>query len=358
MVPRAARAAGRRRRARRLSGPRRSTAATIDQLGPRLCARWPEALRARLLKEGFARRAPAPERPRRPAGRGAPRDRFRNRLMIPICRDTGSIVAFGGRAMDADQQPKYLNSPETPIYSKGRTLYGLNWAKAAIRRLKYRRPRRGLFRLRAGLQARHPERRRLVRHGADAAAGAAAAPVHGSKVVLSFDPDAAGQGAAARSSRTAGRAKGSRSTWRVLPEGEDPDTLHPAARRGGIPGASCARRGRTWNTCWIGRRGGARSGDRRGTAGLPERHAGGRGADPGCRRAGPVCRPAGPQGADYRRGGPGGNPEGGRPEADERGRNRAAGARARAAESGGTRPDLGADARPRTRRVDGPGRPG
>ena len=39
--------------------------------------------------------------------------------MIPICRDNGSVIAFGGRAMDADQQPKYLNSPETPIYSKG-----------------------------------------------------------------------------------------------------------------------------------------------------------------------------------------------------------------------------------------------
>ena len=44
--------------------------------------------------------------------------------MIPIHRDNGAIVAFGGRAMDSGQQPKYLNSPETPIYVKGRTLYG------------------------------------------------------------------------------------------------------------------------------------------------------------------------------------------------------------------------------------------
>ena len=57
--------------------------------------------------------------------------------MVPICRDTGSVVAFGGRAMDAEQVPKYLNSPETPIYSKGRTLYGLNLTKAAIRKLGY-----------------------------------------------------------------------------------------------------------------------------------------------------------------------------------------------------------------------------
>ena len=53
--------------------------------------------------------------------------------MIPICRESGLVVGFGGRAMDADQVPKYLNSPETPIYSKGRTLYGLNVTKTAIR---------------------------------------------------------------------------------------------------------------------------------------------------------------------------------------------------------------------------------
>ena len=64
-------------------------------------------------------------------------DRFRNRLMIPIYRDNGAIVAFGGRAMDAGQQPKYLNSPETAIYVKGRTLYGLNLGKAAIAPAKY-----------------------------------------------------------------------------------------------------------------------------------------------------------------------------------------------------------------------------
>ena len=46
---------------------------------------------------------------------GSTIDRFRNRLMIPICRDNGAVIAFGGRALDADQQPKYLNSPETPI---------------------------------------------------------------------------------------------------------------------------------------------------------------------------------------------------------------------------------------------------
>ena len=106
-------------------------------------------------------------------------DRFRNRLMIPICRDTGSVIAFGGRALDADQQPKYLNSPETPIYSKSRTLYGLNLTQGGHPAERVRRAGRGLLRLRAGLSGRVPGRRGLVRHGADAAAGAAAAPVHG-----------------------------------------------------------------------------------------------------------------------------------------------------------------------------------
>ena len=54
--------------------------------------------------------------------------------MIPIARDTGTVIAFGGRALEPDQQPKYLNSPETPIYTKSRTLYGLNLTKGVVRK--------------------------------------------------------------------------------------------------------------------------------------------------------------------------------------------------------------------------------
>ena len=57
--------------------------------------------------------------------------------MIPIARDTGAVVAFGGRALEEGQVPKYLNSPETPIYTKGRVIYGLDVAKAAIRSHNY-----------------------------------------------------------------------------------------------------------------------------------------------------------------------------------------------------------------------------
>ena len=60
-------------------------------------------------------------------------DRFRNRLMIPILDDKGRPVAFGSRALSDEDQPKYLNSPETQLYVKSRLLYGLCWAKESIR---------------------------------------------------------------------------------------------------------------------------------------------------------------------------------------------------------------------------------
>lgn len=55
-------------------------------------------------------------------------DRYRNRLMIPICDERGRVIAFGGRVLD-DSKPKYINSPENVVYSKGKHLFGLNVAK-------------------------------------------------------------------------------------------------------------------------------------------------------------------------------------------------------------------------------------
>ncbi|MDH4379000.1 MAG: DNA primase [Vampirovibrionales bacterium] len=64
-------------------------------------------------------------------------DRFRNRLMVPIADDQGRVIAFGGRALSfngaPEEDPKYLNSPETPIYHKSRVLFGLDVAKTALR---------------------------------------------------------------------------------------------------------------------------------------------------------------------------------------------------------------------------------
>ncbi len=61
------------------------------------------------------------------------RDRFRGRVIFPIFSLTGRVVAFGGRTI-FDAEPKYLNSPETPLYSKGKLLYGLNFTKDAVRK--------------------------------------------------------------------------------------------------------------------------------------------------------------------------------------------------------------------------------
>jgi len=59
-------------------------------------------------------------------------DRFRHRIMFPIQEEDGSVVGFGGRALDSEE-PKYLNSPESPLFSKGRCLYGLHIARGMIR---------------------------------------------------------------------------------------------------------------------------------------------------------------------------------------------------------------------------------
>ena len=65
--------------------------------------------------------------------------KFRNRVMFPICNDQGKVIAFTGRTLATDEKagPKYLNSPETPIYSKSRVLFNLDNAKEAIRKLDY-----------------------------------------------------------------------------------------------------------------------------------------------------------------------------------------------------------------------------
>jgi DNA primase len=149
-------------------------------------------------------------------------DRFRNRLMIPICRDTGSVIAFGGRSIDADQQPKYLNSPENPIYSKSRTLYGLNLSKAAIRQGGFAVLVEGYFDFAQVYQAGY--------QAVVASCGTALTPAQAQqlrrftgKVVLSFDPDAAGQVATAKSCEML-VAEGFEVNVAILPAGQDPDT--------------------------------------------------------------------------------------------------------------------------------------
>lgn len=150
-------------------------------------------------------------------------DRFRHRLMIPIARESGAVIAFGGRALDDGQVPKYLNSPETPIYNKGRTLYGLDVTKAAIRKHNYCVLVEGYFDLAQVWQAGVQPVAALCGTALTAHQARTLKRLT-SKVVLSLDPDAAGQGAAARSSELL-VTEGFSVNVALLPQGSDPDTF-------------------------------------------------------------------------------------------------------------------------------------
>jgi DNA primase len=216
-------------RARQQLAERGVTPQTIEQLGLGFAPPAREGLKARLLEQGFTQGALVQSGLVVQRDNGETIDRFRNRLMVPICRDTGSVIAFGGRSMDADQVPKYLNSPETPIYSKGRTLYGLSLTKGQIGKAGYAVVVEGYFDFAQVFQSQAAP---VV-----ASCGTALTPQHAhllrrftSKVVLSFDPDSAGQGAATRSCEML-VGEGFDVNVVVLDKGEDPDTF--IRRRGG-----------------------------------------------------------------------------------------------------------------------------
>jgi DNA primase len=228
--------------ATRLLVSRGLTPATIELLGMGYAPASREALKTKLLREGFAPESLARTGLVLEREGGVLIDRFRNRLMIPIARDNGTIIAFGGRAMDAGQVPKYLNSPETPIYVKGRTLYGLHLSKAAILKAKHAVMVEGYFDVAQAIQggvtnviassgtALTPAQARLLKRFA-------------AKVVLSFDPDAAGKGAAVRSSELL-VAEGFQVNVAMMPAGDDPDTF--IRREGGAAYAEKLRASRQY----------------------------------------------------------------------------------------------------------------
>lgn len=123
-------------------------------------------------------------------------DRFRNRIMFPIKNIRGQIIAFGGRVLD-DAEPKYLNSPETPLFQKGNELYGLFEARQAIRDARYVLVTEGYMDVVALSQLGFPQ--------AVATLGTACTPTHVHKllrqtdhIIFSFDGDRAGRHAARR----------------------------------------------------------------------------------------------------------------------------------------------------------------
>lgn len=209
-------------RIRKYIADRGLTDATSDAQGLGFAPPGREGLKQALLSQGFSQATLLKAGLLVQRDEGQAIDRFRNRLMIPIGRDTGSIIAFGGRALEKDQQPKYLNSPETPIYSKSRTLYGLHLSKTAIRQSGFVVLVEGYFDFGQVYQAGFP----VV-----ASCGTALTPQQAQqlrrfvgKVVLSYDPDAAGQGAAARSSELL-VGEGFDVNVAKLPAGADPDTF-------------------------------------------------------------------------------------------------------------------------------------
>jgi len=210
-------------RARQQLAERDVPQATIDQLGLGFAPNSRDGLKSRLLAEGFSQALLLQSGLVVQRDNAEVVDRFRNRLMVPICRDTGSVIAFGGRAMDKDQVPKYLNSPETPIYSKSRTLYGLNLSKSAIRKLGFAVLVEGYFDF---AQVFRTDAAPVVASCGTALTSQQAQLLRrfATKIVLSFDPDAAGQGAAARSCELL-VAEGFDVNVVTLDKGEDPDTF-------------------------------------------------------------------------------------------------------------------------------------
>ena len=152
-------------------------------------------------------------------------DRFRERIMFPIRDRRGRVVGFGGRSL-GDGTPKYLNSPETPIFHKGRELYGLYQARKSIRKLTRMLVVEGYMDVVALAQFD-------IRY-AVAALGTAITAEHierlfrtTSDVVFCFDGDEAGRRAAWRSVETTMSAlrDGRQAFFLFLPDGEDPDTM-------------------------------------------------------------------------------------------------------------------------------------
>jgi DNA primase len=158
--------------------------------------------------------------------RGSKYDRFRERLMFPILDRRGRVIAFGGRVLSSEQSPKYLNSPETPLFHKGRELFALWQVKQANANLQRIVVVEGYMDVIALHQAGLPI--------AVATLGTATTPEHtellfraAPDVVFCFDGDRAGRAAAWKALDAAlPRLRDGRQAYFLfLPDGEDPDTL-------------------------------------------------------------------------------------------------------------------------------------
>ena len=153
-------------------------------------------------------------------------DRFRDRLMFPIHNTKGSVIGFGGRVLSDKDNPKYLNSPETPLFSKSKELYGLYHCRKYSRRIDYILVVEGYM----DVIALHQQGITSV----VATLGTATTPAHlqvlsrsAETIVFCFDGDKAGRDAAWKALKTSLPAitAGLLIKFLILPNGEDPDTL-------------------------------------------------------------------------------------------------------------------------------------
>jgi DNA primase len=189
-----------------------------DHLTRRLAGRFPEEV---LVQAGLVSR--------KDGGRGL-YDRFRNRILIPLIQVGGEVVGFGARALEAGDEPKYLNSPETAVYHKSSFLYGLDRARRHVQPGGEVIVVEGYFDV-------------MVLHQAGlantvATSGTALTPDHAkalrrmtNRIALTYDGDSAGREAVVRSLGTL-LAGGLDVVVVDLPAGEDPDSL---VRKGGVP---------------------------------------------------------------------------------------------------------------------------
>ncbi|MEW6399621.1 MAG: DNA primase [Bacillota bacterium] len=184
-------------------------------------ASW-DALVKFLGRQGFAEQELAESGLAVPRETGGVYDRFRHRLMFPIWDVHGQVIGFGGRALD-DAEPKYLNSPESPVFQKGSTWYALHLARETIRREQQAVVVEGYMDVIAAHQAGFAS---VVASMGTAFTREQARSLQGycPAVVICYDADAAGQSATWRSLEIL-RDLGMRVYVAALPEGHDPDSL-------------------------------------------------------------------------------------------------------------------------------------
>ncbi|MCH7882361.1 MAG: DNA primase [Proteobacteria bacterium] len=152
-------------------------------------------------------------------------DRFRNRLMFPIRDRRGRTIAFGGRVIDPEDSPKYLNSPETPIFHKGGEIYGLFELKKAVQQIEQIFVTEGYMDVIA-----------LAEHDVKTAVATLGTAINNAQIeklfrvsktlIFCFDGDSAGKKAAWRSLEQSlvSLKEGRLARFLFLPEGQDPDT--------------------------------------------------------------------------------------------------------------------------------------